>query len=37
VALAALRGATRAAAGKDPRTAIVDRVKALSPQKSGHP
>jgi UDP-N-acetylglucosamine--N-acetylmuramyl-(pentapeptide) pyrophosphoryl-undecaprenol N-acetylglucosamine transferase len=36
-ALAALRGATRAAAGKDPRTAIVDRVKALSPQKSGHP
>lgn len=36
-AYAALRGAARAAADRDPCAAIVDRVKALSPEKVGRP
>jgi UDP-N-acetylglucosamine--N-acetylmuramyl-(pentapeptide) pyrophosphoryl-undecaprenol N-acetylglucosamine transferase len=35
--LAAMRRAARAAADRDPRAAIVDRVKALNPEKIGRP
>ena len=36
-AYAALRKAAQTLSGKDPRAAIVDRVKALAPQKASHP
>jgi UDP-N-acetylglucosamine--N-acetylmuramyl-(pentapeptide) pyrophosphoryl-undecaprenol N-acetylglucosamine transferase len=36
-AYAALRDAAQTLSGMDPRTAIVDRVKALAPEKASHP